>query len=145
MNFATKLRALRCMMELTQSSIADALGIERATYAKYESGHTSPPADVVYLLSQLFSLPLDYLSAAPPQIQEAPFTFSDHPLLPWETNDSDDKTSDDLNFGALTPEEKMLVVRFRLKKATEQRRQQTFPVDELDLFVEQFMDNKEID
>ena len=63
------LRILRQRKGMSQSQVAQYLGCERSTYAKYESGASEPAFEALQRLSQLFGEPVDFLmgvvSAAP--------------------------------------------------------------------------------
>lgn len=140
MNLSTKLKAYRRMLDLTQDSIADALGIERSTYANYETGQKYPSGEVIQMLAKLYSLPVDYLS--PPEERPSsnmPLMLADVDPIPWETpTENDINQSDDFNFASLSADEKMLVVRYRLKKATENRSKEILDADDIDRFLERF-------
>ena len=140
MNLPTKLKAYRHMLNLTQDSIADALGIERSTYANYETGKKYPPSDVIQILAKLYSLPISFLS--PPEERpslDVSLVLSDVDLIPWEIPAKDSTAQEDtFDFASLSADEKMLVVRYRLKKAAEDRHGKIFDSDEIDRFIESF-------
>ena len=54
MQFAEKLKNERAKTGLTQNQVADLLGIERSTYAKYECGTSKPSLDVLYKISLIY-------------------------------------------------------------------------------------------
>ena len=56
-----KLKKLREKHELTQQQLADALRIERSTYAYYESGKSLPSIPIIIKLSDLYLVSCDYL------------------------------------------------------------------------------------
>ena len=56
-----RLKELRNEMKLTQQEVADALSIERITYARYESGARSPSLDMLSKLADFFNTTSDYL------------------------------------------------------------------------------------
>lgn len=56
-----RLRLLRNEKNLTQQQVADALGIERSLYARYEYGSRTPPVDNLIKLSEFFNVTTDYL------------------------------------------------------------------------------------
>lgn len=60
MDVAEKLKLLRNASGLSQSQIADKLGISRTTYVKYESG-ASKPTRKLKEISALFDVSIDYL------------------------------------------------------------------------------------
>lgn len=55
------LRVLRQRKEMSQAQVAQYLGCERSTYAKYESGSSEPSFEMLQRLSQLFGEPVDFL------------------------------------------------------------------------------------
>jgi len=50
------IRNLRKERGLTQKKVADYLGIDRSTYAYYESGHTKLPVDLVVKLAHFYQI-----------------------------------------------------------------------------------------
>ena len=48
-------------MGLTQAAVASSLGIDRSTYAKYESGQSEPNFEMLNKISALFGTTLDLL------------------------------------------------------------------------------------
>lgn len=52
------LRRVRRSKELTQSELADLIGVSKTQVQKYEKGHNRIPADVIMRLSNLLSMPL---------------------------------------------------------------------------------------
>lgn len=55
------LKEARNAAGLTQQQVADALGIERPSYARYESGDRQPPIDTLIKLARHFNVTTDYL------------------------------------------------------------------------------------
>ena len=89
----------RKRLGLTQSIVAEAMGLERSRYAHYEKD-TTPSADNLRKLATILGVTTDELLYSPEQLQqlaEAPFS------------------RDNLfSFGELRQEEKSLVLRWRL-------------------------------
>lgn len=56
-----RLKELRNEKKITQQDIADALSIERITYARYENGTRSPSLDMLSKLADFFNTTSDYL------------------------------------------------------------------------------------
>ena len=54
--FTLVLRQLRENAGLTQRQVADALAMERSTYAYYEMGSTSPSGKIVLQLARVFNI-----------------------------------------------------------------------------------------
>ena len=52
---------LRRGLGLTQSKVAEKLGIQRPTYTRYEKGNIDPPADMIRKLADFFDVSTDYL------------------------------------------------------------------------------------
>uniref|UniRef100_UPI004028C853 helix-turn-helix domain-containing protein n=1 Tax=Eubacterium sp. TaxID=142586 RepID=UPI004028C853 len=55
------LRALRQGSGLTQSQVADLIGIKPVTYSTYENGTRETPAEILIRLSILFGVPTDII------------------------------------------------------------------------------------
>lgn len=55
------LKSLRADRGWKQQDVASQLGIDRTTYAKYESGASEPNFDMLIKLTELFDVPTDYL------------------------------------------------------------------------------------
>lgn len=51
--------------KLTQKDIALILGIDRSTYAKYETGDSEPNFDTICRLSDFFDVSVEYLMGRP--------------------------------------------------------------------------------
>ena len=58
---AQRLVALRKAKGLYQKDVASAFGLERTTYAKYETRGIQPPNDMVVKLANFFGVSTDYL------------------------------------------------------------------------------------
>lgn len=56
-----RLKELRERNNLKQKDIAKMLGVDRTTYAKYESGASEPKKDVFITLSNIYGVSVDYL------------------------------------------------------------------------------------
>ncbi len=55
------IKALRKSKSMTQKELAQALGISRATVAKYEAGLRTPNMDMIMKLSDVLGCTTDYL------------------------------------------------------------------------------------
>ena len=56
-----QLKILRKRMGLTQAEVASKLGIDRSTYAKYETGQSEPNLEMINKISTLYDTSLDLL------------------------------------------------------------------------------------
>lgn len=56
-----RLRELRINMGLTQTEIAEKLGISRVNYNRYEKGERTPDDDLKRKLADFFNVSIDYL------------------------------------------------------------------------------------
>ena len=69
-----QLRHLRGYNAVTQREIADALCIDRSTYAHYETGATQPSLSMVMRMALLYDVTTDYLlGIQPKEKQPTPF------------------------------------------------------------------------
>ena len=69
-----RLRYLREYYAVTQREIADALCIDRSTYAYYELGETQPSLLMLVRLAKLYDVTTDYLlGIQPEEKQPTPF------------------------------------------------------------------------
>lgn len=59
--FHEKLRQMRKRSNLTQQDLADALGIDRTTITKYESGVSTPPADAIKKMCTVLKVSMDFM------------------------------------------------------------------------------------
>lgn len=72
-NFATRLKNLRAKMKVSQEDVANALGITRTAYVKYETGVSRPKK--INELANYFGVSTDYLlghDEPTPQLQDSP-------------------------------------------------------------------------
>ena len=73
-HLTTQLRHLRGYNAVTQREIADALCIDRSTYAYYELGETQPSLLMLARLAKLYDVTTDYLlGIQPEEKQPTPF------------------------------------------------------------------------
>ena len=56
-----RIRALREDSDLTQTQVAEYLGMSQTGYSKYETGENSIPVDVVAKLADFYKTTTDYL------------------------------------------------------------------------------------
>lgn len=61
MNFNTRLKYLRLNHNLTQSDLADILGLKPTAISNYESQRNEPSFEKLIKLSEYFEVPCDYL------------------------------------------------------------------------------------
>lgn len=61
MTYAYILRELRKQNKLSQSEVAEKLGITASAYGFYEQGKTVPNAEVLNVLADLYDVSTDYL------------------------------------------------------------------------------------
>lgn len=70
-----KLKLLRTEKGLRQIDVANSIGVDRTTYAKYESGASEPNFDMLQKLTKLFGVSTDYLlgltnKKKPPEVKD---------------------------------------------------------------------------
>ena len=56
-----RLQALRRDRGLSQRTLADAIGVDRSTYAYYELGRTRPTLETLVCIARYYEVSLDYL------------------------------------------------------------------------------------
>ena len=56
-----RIRELREDRDLTQTALADYLGVRQTTYSKYELGRIEVPVEVLMKLADYYQVSLDYL------------------------------------------------------------------------------------
>lgn len=61
MIYTDRLRELRKQNKLSQSEVAEKLGITASAYGFYEQGKTIPNAEALSILADLFNVSTDYL------------------------------------------------------------------------------------
>lgn len=60
-SYNERLRELRSSKKLSQQELSDRLGLNRATYARYETGDTQPDFDTLKKIADFFDVSTDYL------------------------------------------------------------------------------------
>ena len=80
----TRMRVARRMCSLTQQQAADALDMERSSYARYETGTREPDLDTLERLTRLFDVPVSYLLGE----ADTPAATSDSPSIEGEIIDA---------------------------------------------------------
>lgn len=63
MEFKDKIRELRCNLttKTSQAKVAKAIGVDRSTYSKYETGDSEPDFENVKKLAKYYNVSIDYL------------------------------------------------------------------------------------
>lgn len=101
-----KLKELRVNCHMTQDDIAELLDMSRTSFSKYENGAANPPLNVLRKLSAIYNVPIEYL------IHDEITSIR----LNNEGNETEPDVEDVLKgFSDLTREEKMLIMKLRLK------------------------------
>lgn len=59
---SARLKQLRSECNITQTTLAEALGIAKTTLAAYEQGKSEPNIDMLIRLANYFNVPIDYLT-----------------------------------------------------------------------------------
>lgn len=104
-----RLKRLRNYNEFTQQQVADALNIDRSTYAYYETGKTEPNMETTIKLAKLFKVSISELLTGESDEPSAALEDSGNPIY-----------TQDL-FNNLTSEEKFLVMNYRLLSKEDQK------------------------
>lgn len=61
-NFRISMVAARANADMSQQEMADALGIDRTTYLKYEKGDSVMRMDLAYKFSELVKIPMEHIN-----------------------------------------------------------------------------------
>lgn len=61
----SRLKQLRKQKNLSQTALADQLGVSKSVLSSYETGVHFPPYDVLLRLSRIFGVTTDYLLGVP--------------------------------------------------------------------------------
>lgn len=56
-----RLKSLRIKKKMTQADVANALKINRGTYANYERGHREPDIETLKMFAEFYDVSIDYL------------------------------------------------------------------------------------
>lgn len=100
--FSQRLRRIRKECGLTQKVVAELLGVDRSTYAYYETGKTSPDPTTLARLASLFRVSADLLlgrDTDPPELHDELFLLGDSVVR---------------RFSELSESEQLLVLQFRV-------------------------------
>ena len=74
-SFAYTLKDLRKAHKLTQSEVADVIGIDRSTYAYYERGSTKPDFECILKLCKMYEIGLNDMANLLLRDQKTDVTF----------------------------------------------------------------------
>lgn len=80
---AANLKILRTCKDISQSQLADMIGISRSLYTHYELGRRTPDAEVLYKISKRFGIDMGTLFEADPQmlVDQMSSQFCDDDLM----------------------------------------------------------------
>jgi Predicted transcriptional regulators len=106
-----RLKHFRTSSGLTQQQVADVLGLDRSTYAYYESGKTTPDIKSVNKLLKLFNISYYELMEEPDPTQ----------LAVSDPDSAQDDEEDKLHIYDLSKAEKRLVIYFRVLSPNQQK------------------------
>lgn len=83
MNLGERLKVLRHSRRISQTEVAQYLGITRSAYSHYESNNRQPVYDTIIKLSAYFNVSVDYLlvGGVPPAIAESSEEQDMHEIL----------------------------------------------------------------
>ena len=81
MSVAEKLRHYREASALSQQQVADALGINRTTYTKYETGDSHPKLKTLVEIAAILNVPAESLLPERPDNKGSTRQIKDSPLI----------------------------------------------------------------
>lgn len=87
-NIAKKLRMLRAEYNLTQSDVANKLGITQQTYSKYENQTINMDSETIIKICDLYGVSSDYLLG----IKEAPKAAKKEKTVAYKASEDEIKT-----------------------------------------------------
>ena len=99
-----QLKIIRKANKFTQQGLADAIGIERSTYASYETGRNKPDVILLSKIAKVFDVSSDYIleidTTAPLNLEDIPVQYK--------------KKSGNQLVSTLSKEEKGVLAKYRL-------------------------------
>ncbi len=99
-----QLKIIRRANKFTQQGLADAIGIERSTYASYETGRNKPDVILLSKIAKVFNVSSDFLleidTTVPLNVEDVPVQYK--------------KKSDNKLVSTLSKEEKSVLAKYRL-------------------------------
>ena len=105
-----RLKSLRKNAKLTQEQIAGMLGIDRSTYAYYETNKTSPSIPYLIIISKLYCLTVDELLG----LTDKPLRLNDNDAPFTAADIGNTVTKELLNLSNLSKTEQQIILKFRL-------------------------------
>lgn len=105
-----KLYKLRKEFRLTQDDVAKALGMNRTSFSKYETGMASPPLPVLRKLAAFYEVDLAYL------------IFDERTEIICLHDPQKDEKKQNLHFGELRQSEQDIIMKYRLLPDVEKER-----------------------
>ena len=99
-----QLKIIRKANKFTQQGLADAIGIERSTYASYETGRNKPDVILLSKIAKVFGVSSDFIleidTTVPLNVEDIPVQYK--------------KKSSNQLVSTLSKEEKSVLAKFRL-------------------------------
>lgn len=99
-----QLKIIRKANKFTQQGLADAIGIERSTYASYETGRNKPDAVLLSKIAKVFDVSSDFIleidTTVPLNVEDIPVKYK--------------KKSGNKLVSTLSKEEKNVLAKYRL-------------------------------
>ena len=99
-----QLKIIRKANKFTQQELADAIGIERSTYASYETGRNKPDVNLLSKIAKVFGVSSDYIleidTTVPLNVEDIPVQYK--------------KKSGNQLVSTLSKEEKGVLAKYRL-------------------------------
>lgn len=99
-----QLKIIRRANKFTQQGLADAIGIERSTYASYETGRNKPDVILLSKIAKVFDVSSDYIleidTTVPLNVEDIPVKYK--------------KKSGNKLVSTLSKEEKSVLAKYRL-------------------------------
>ena len=75
MEFGERLKSLRLQAKLTQTEVADKVGVSQPQYARWEAGKRKPSSETLEKFANFFGVTMDYLSGNDEELNNVELLF----------------------------------------------------------------------
>lgn len=75
MEFGERLKSLRLQAKLTQTEVADKVGVSQPQYARWEAGKRKPSTETLEKFANFFGVTMDYLAGNDEELDNVELLF----------------------------------------------------------------------